>query len=325
MNKVVVQTYAALIVLVLVSASTYVLYDLSRLSRGNYEHKRDEVTELAMLIRSGGTPGSAELQGILRIDLVQGETERVLYRSQALSSSLLSLINGSYEYSLNSNHPAALLRIRSSLIGRDELLARFRILLYTASAAVLLSGLILAFSPRSKPGEKVEVQALSAPVGTDPDHESGLMSSEYLFMRLESELKRAASFDQDLTIAMIAFDGLDPILNLEEVSPEIRQFFVFRDLCYEYGPEQVCLLLPNTELDDGIRTVRDFRKQLERKFPHIVAWGGLSSRSGRLIDPELLITEAESALQKSRQDSERSVFGFRADPEKYRALLAETG
>ena len=319
------QTYAALIILVLLSASSYVLYDLTRLSRRNYEYKREDITELAMLIRSGGTPGSAELQDILRIDIVEGENERVLYRSRALSSSLLSLVNGTYEYSLNSSRPAALLRIRSSLIGREELLPRFRILLYTASAAVLLSGLILAFSPRSRPEEKVEVQALSAPVGSEPDHESGLMSSEHLSMRLESELKRAASFDQDLTVAMIVFEGLDPVLKLKDVSPEIRQFFVFRDLCFEYGSDEVCLLLPNTDLDDGIRTVRDFRKQLERIYPHIISWGGLSSRSGRLIDPDLLLTEAESALRKSRQDSDRSVFGFRADPEKYRALLAETG
>ena len=324
MNKVVVQTYAALIVLILVSASTYVLYDLSRLSRNNYENNREKVMELAMLIRSGGTPGSEELQDILRIDLVQGESERVLYRSKALSSSLLSLVNGTYEYSLNASRPDTLLRIRSSLIDRAELLPRLRILLYTASAAVLLSGLILAFLPRSRPVERVEFRALSAPADTESDHDSGLMSSEYLSMRLESELKRAASFDQDLTIAVIVFDGLDPLLKLKEVSSEIRQFFVFRDLCYEYGPERACLILPNTELDDGIRTVRDFRKQLEKNFPHISAWGGLSSRSGRLIDPDLLLTEAVSALRKSRQDPDRAVFGFRADPEKYRARLAET-
>ncbi|WP_319562246.1 hypothetical protein [Marispirochaeta sp.] len=323
MNKVVVQTYTALMILILVSVTTYVLYDLTQLTRSNYNLNREHVTKLAMLILSGGSPEGKDMDGVLRIDLVRGEGERVLYRSEALSTSLLSLFNGSYEYSMGSWDPDAVLRIRTSLLDREEFLPRLRILLYTASTAVLLSGFILAFAPRSAAKDQNAPVPAAAPADTAPGHGSELMPKEQLAMRLESELKRAASFDQDLTVAIIAFEGLDPARGLDSVSSDIRQFFVFRDLCYGYGPAQVCLLLPNTELDDGIRTVRDFRKQIEKKKPDISAYGGLSSRGGRLLDPELLLTEAGSALKKSRRDDERAIFGFRADPEKYRALLAE--
>jgi hypothetical protein len=50
---------------------------------------------------------------------------------------------------------------------------------------------------------------------------------------------------------------------------------------------------------------------------------GVSARSGRLLDSATMLKEAEAALAKSLQDDQQAIFGFRADPAKYRALLAE--
>ena len=147
------------------------------------------------------------------------------------------------------------------------------------------------------------------------------MPEVHLIPRLQSELKRAASFDQDLVMAVFRLNPDKPDFKFSDFAGKIRDFFLFKDLCYEYGENSACVLLPNSELDDGIRTVKDFFKLSEKSLPSLTFFAGLSARSGRLLEPETLIREAEAALEKSRADGVNGITGFRADPAKYRALM----
>lgn len=153
---------------------------------------------------------------------------------------------------------------------------------------------------------------------------------DYTKERLEAELHRSASFEQDLTVMIIAFPGISfsayPEL-FKQIADQIVAFFTFRDLIFEWKNHGFCILLPNIDLDHSFKMAEEFRNKLFSKInaPILqqIQWGiGLSSRSGRLLDPDRLLLEASRALEKALEDKKSPIVAFKSDPERYRAYLA---
>jgi len=157
--------------------------------------------------------------------------------------------------------------------------------------------------------------------------QSGLGWEEYLEKRLDFELRRAASFDQDLSLALLK---VQPLKREESLYAEIAKLlieqFPFQDMAFEYGSGGYAIILPNTELERGISEMEAFRKRIREHFSlkKLSIAIGLSSRSGRLLTGKRIITEAHRALLKSEEDPARSIIAFRSDPEKYRQYIAST-
>jgi len=51
----------------------------------------------------------------------------------------------------------------------------------------------------------------------------------------------------------------------------------------------------------------------------------MSSRSGRLLNAERLILEADEALKKARTEEKSPIIAFKSDPEKYREFISKQG
>lgn len=154
---------------------------------------------------------------------------------------------------------------------------------------------------------------------------SSLGYAEYLPTRLEGELERAASFDQDLLLTILEFKGLEKSQErYREIADIILDSFPFKDLSFEYTENSYALILPNMDLDHGIRKMESFLIKMmhneEISFPLSI---GLSSRNGRLISAKRLISEAKSALNKAISDGGNNIMGFRSDPDRYRKYLLE--
>jgi len=158
---------------------------------------------------------------------------------------------------------------------------------------------------------------------------SNICWESYTHDRLESELHRCASFEQDLCFIVVES------LNFEEWESSYRNFteaaigfFTFRDLLFEKGRGGISIILPNVDLDHGIRMAEEFRKKIgalpsqgghsENRSDLVI---GLSSRSGRLVDADRLMLEAERALEKAKADPSSPVIAFKSDPERYRAFI----
>jgi hypothetical protein len=154
---------------------------------------------------------------------------------------------------------------------------------------------------------------------------SGLGWQEYLENRLSFELRRAASFDQDLVLLLLSSPTLmkgQPHYRL--TADTIIDFFTFQDLTFEYKNNGFAIILPNMELDQGIQKSEAFLKKLhsqdetlEPKFSV-----GLSARNGRLLNGGRLLHEAEKALEKAESHEGNQIIGFRSDPVKYRKYIA---
>ena len=161
----------------------------------------------------------------------------------------------------------------------------------------------------------------------DPD--SGLGWEAYLHERLGAELRRSASFEQDLSLLITTLDGAhrgDEEFNL--FAAQVRDFFSFKDMAFLFGDGGAALILPNIDVDHALRMSEELLKKLQFLFQGRLTGDGagirmgLTSRAGRLVDADRLIGEAMAAADKARNDGGARIMAFRPDPEKFRAYLA---
>lgn len=157
--------------------------------------------------------------------------------------------------------------------------------------------------------------------------DSGLCFEQYIEERLSNELRRAASFDQDLVTALIKCRGaVDDRSIYIQLAKTLKEHFTFHDLLFEVQQDTMAVILPNTDLEQGIDELSDFQKELFKTTREMFCASdisiGLSSRNGRLINSDRILKEAHAALKRAENDSETNLVGFRPDPGKFRTFLA---
>ncbi|MDR0324309.1 MAG: hypothetical protein LBI12_07675 [Treponema sp.] len=150
---------------------------------------------------------------------------------------------------------------------------------------------------------------------------------EYIIDRLDSELHRCASTENDLTLILMEFADLTNDTMFKQAAAEAVSFFSSRDLLFEYGKYGIAVILPGLDLETGISKSEKFHQRVMVKFPNSAYTAsnfniGLSSRSGRLLSAERLMLESREALSKSKHDQKTSIIAFQSDLEKYRAFIA---
>ncbi|HUV07742.1 MAG TPA: hypothetical protein VMX75_08415, partial [Spirochaetia bacterium] len=175
----------------------------------------------------------------------------------------------------------------------------------------------------SEPVKKTDSRNLFSP-------ETGLGWSDHLPQRLKFEIDRAASLDQDLVLALISVDQYGTLKNREAVYSKIAKMildeFPFQDLAFEYRKAAYALIIPDADLDQGSRSLDQFRKRavaspiLDQRVSISI---GLSSRNGRLVNGATLISESSEALKKALVGGENSLLAFRANPDQYRDYVAK--
>jgi GGDEF domain-containing protein len=162
---------------------------------------------------------------------------------------------------------------------------------------------------------------------------SGLGWESYLKERLDAEISRSASFEQDLSLLVISHEGLTSSdRNFAAMGAAIEKFFSFRDLAFERGEDGFSIVLPNTDSSHALRMAEEFFKKLVfladgdfAELDLLPLFMGISSRSGRLVDAMRMIEEAGAALEKASFEKDTHIVAFRPDPDKYRIFLAAKG
>jgi GGDEF domain-containing protein len=156
---------------------------------------------------------------------------------------------------------------------------------------------------------------------------SGLGWEEYTKDRLNSELHRCSSTENDLTLILMEFTDIGEERVFRQAAEETVTFFTSRDLLFEYGERGITVILPGAGFEAAVDRAEKFYQRILKRFPksYMAAYGlciGLSSRSGRLLNADRLMIEAVEALKKAKSDSKTSIIAFKSDPEKYRAFIA---
>jgi hypothetical protein len=148
---------------------------------------------------------------------------------------------------------------------------------------------------------------------------SGVGWEDFIEERVNLELERAASFDQDLVMGIIQCENLSEE-NYKLFADELKNDFNYPDMIFEYKDNGFAIIVPNTDLDSALKTLENFAGKEESDYGDICV--GISSRNGRLITGSRIFMEAENALNKAVEDEEKNIVGFRSDPEKFRNYLS---
>lgn len=191
-----------------------------------------------------------------------------------------------------------------------------------------------AVTPRSEQGEEQRTEEVPLPAregeksqGPVREQQSskrlfdsaGLVWSDILPIRLRSELDRAASESHDLTLVLFRIEGpsgWEPLF-LEEVT----ELTPYRDLVFRY-PGGCAVILPRITFERAFERVKSLCHRLGGRLAKWSVRAGLSSRAGRLLEPDVILDEAQQALKKTGSHQDQ-VVGFKADPDRYRAYLKQ--
>jgi len=157
---------------------------------------------------------------------------------------------------------------------------------------------------------------------------SGLGWNRYLGERLEAELRRSASFEQDLVLLLSTMHYSDKptIEELRASADSVIAFFTFRDLAFDWKDNGFALILPNMDLEHGLRISDEYARKIcnnsGEKGQDVRIRIGLSARAGRLVNAERLMMEAERALKRAQEDEKSPIVAFKPDPERYRNYIS---
>ncbi len=160
--------------------------------------------------------------------------------------------------------------------------------------------------------------------------DTGLGWESYLGERLDAELRRSASFEQDLALVLVLYEEAAPTETAHVVCAKTAiDFFGFRDLSFERGERGFAFVLPNVDVDHALRMSEEFFKKAtfvlksyRDPLSYLDLHIGISSRAGRLIPAARLVTEAESALARAKQEHDSHIVAFVANVDKYRSFIA---
>ena len=193
-------------------------------------------------------------------------------------------------------------------------------------------GAAAASGASAAPGAAAAMGAQPSPAGLY-SAASGLGWENYVAERLDAELARSASFEHDLSLLLVSYDGLTSASPAyRTIADTIVELYTFRDLSFERGADGFSVILPNIDTSRAMRMAEELLKKLTfelreslKPLEFLPVFMGISSRAGRLVDSGRIMEEAESALEKAREDRDSHIVAFHPDPDKYRRFLAAKG
>ncbi len=156
---------------------------------------------------------------------------------------------------------------------------------------------------------------------------TGVGWEEYLKERLDAELVRAASSEQDLSLMVVRVSGTK---HTDLVSRRIAQSFLdlikFRDMVFEFGVDGFAGIFQNVTLDKAMKLADELYEQIdsllmESGYDSQITIG-ITTRTARLISAERMLDEAVAAAAKAVAEPDLPIVAFRANPDKYRDFVA---
>jgi GGDEF domain-containing protein len=151
---------------------------------------------------------------------------------------------------------------------------------------------------------------------------TGFGWENYLEERLDAELIRASSSEQDVSLFMIGLPDLDKNSNAaQNIYQVILDFFKYRDLIFEYKDDSIVGIFINMDLPNAMKYAEQLFINLYDIFEefnlHSKIAVGISTRSMRLITGNRLITEAQNACEKALEEEKMPIVAFKVNHEKY--------
>ncbi len=188
---------------------------------------------------------------------------------------------------------------------------------------IIIAFIILISSRDSKDISK------AAHYSKDRKAEKDRSGMRYEFIsKISNELKRSASFDQDMVLALVNIPNETSASAMNSFERLLQETFTYSDLICRCASDLYAVIIPNADIEKGIALIRDFDQNTSTKIDILTRYTilyGISSRNGRLVDGDVLFSEASAALKRAGKEQDANIIGFRPDPAKYREFLTKNG
>ena len=142
---------------------------------------------------------------------------------------------------------------------------------------------------------------------------------ENLEAKCEEALVKAAENGSDLSVLIIKVNSSENEISREQIENIFDSDFAQNALVFSDESNLFTVLLENTGLDDAMTVAKeifeDFSEKLADAGQKVTI--GLSSKNGRTVSSERLLTEAREAQKHAATEPDSPIIAFRASPEKY--------
>jgi len=157
---------------------------------------------------------------------------------------------------------------------------------------------------------------------------TGFHLEQNLEERLDRELVRAASSEQDVSLFIVRIQNLSFSSSASKrICAYLFERFQSNDMLFEYMNDGFSIIKINMNVDGALEIASSLREDIikiikgENMEPKCTV--GISSRSMRMLPGKRLIQEAREALENAEADETSPIVAFRADADKYRKFIAE--
>lgn len=157
---------------------------------------------------------------------------------------------------------------------------------------------------------------------------TGISWQEYLPEYLESELRRAASSEQDIALVIMKLEDftLESMIG-KKISALLIDFIKFRDMIFEFDNNGFAAILQDTNLDEAMKKAEEIYKGTkniltEYDISKSVSIG-ITTRTSRLISSGRMIEEAQAAVNRAIKNNDDPIVAFRVNPDKYREFISD--
>ena len=185
-----------------------------------------------------------------------------------------------------------------------------------------------------KTGTEAQPEAHNSEPFADPmglfSPATGVGWESYLETRLDAELVRSSSSEQDLALILLRIRGGEQRPDiLAKAAAILIEIFKFRDFVFEYKKDGFAGILLNMNLDQAMVLAETLYTRLcdllKNEYMDEKPAIGISTKSLRLLPGSRLLTEAAQALEKALCEKDMPIVAFRVNPDKYRRFVAESG
>lgn len=156
---------------------------------------------------------------------------------------------------------------------------------------------------------------------------TGVGWEDYLKERLDAELIRSASSEQDLSLMIIRVSGTKHTdLVSRKIAQAVLELIQYRDMVFEFGSDGFAGVFQNVTLDQAMKLADGLYETIDALLSESEYDGqitiGITTRTARLITAERMIEEAVTAAAKAIAEPDLPIVAFRANPDKYHDYVA---
>ena len=149
----------------------------------------------------------------------------------------------------------------------------------------------------------------------------GFADIKFFDIALTDCLTESISLKKDLVLAEFKFTS-EPGSDQWKLAGEVAtECFTLNDLRFAVAEDKFAVIFPNRDLNEGLSLCQNFLKSFSVMSGKNMLYAGLSSRNGREMDAERLMTETKAALFKCTD--EENIVALETDPEKYRDFICK--